>query len=257
MGLWVGEKRVPTRGKGLSPGMKTMRKWHAAHPHSSPWPTSVTWPPLTPRSLGNFLSTAVFPQKGRSALASGGGVPLFSRVDPVKGESERVPATLAQHAKGTAPPQCPLAASQGPSSELSASRLGPPSPTSALFPKPGPWAGQAQGSLLGLTWAGRPALLADTANPGKLRTIPIPVARCYTYSWKQDSFGKQPAGARSAHPSGAHPGGRGSLPRPSGQQPPSPPARRPEQALGRAEPHSESRAGPDPPLASPPQVRSV
>ncbi|KAB0401779.1 hypothetical protein E2I00_019992, partial [Balaenoptera physalus] len=29
---------------------------------------------------------------------------------------------------------------------------------------------------------------ADTAKPGKLRTIPIPVARCYTYSWNQDSF---------------------------------------------------------------------
>ncbi|KAM6164921.1 phosphoinositide 3-kinase regulatory subunit 5 isoform 2-T2 [Rhynchocyon petersi] len=28
----------------------------------------------------------------------------------------------------------------------------------------------------------------DTANPGKLQTIPIPVARCYTYSWSQDSF---------------------------------------------------------------------
>ncbi|XP_006900564.1 PREDICTED: phosphoinositide 3-kinase regulatory subunit 5 [Elephantulus edwardii] len=28
----------------------------------------------------------------------------------------------------------------------------------------------------------------DTANPGKLHTIPIPVARCYTYSWNQDSF---------------------------------------------------------------------
>lgn len=34
-----------------------------------------------------------------------------------------------------------------------------------------------------------PALI-DTANPGKLHTIPIPVARCYTYSWNQDSFGK-------------------------------------------------------------------
>ncbi|KAG8507077.1 LOW QUALITY PROTEIN: Phosphoinositide 3-kinase regulatory subunit 5 [Galemys pyrenaicus] len=28
----------------------------------------------------------------------------------------------------------------------------------------------------------------DTTKPGKLRTIPIPVARCYTYSWNQDSF---------------------------------------------------------------------
>ncbi|XP_057572376.1 phosphoinositide 3-kinase regulatory subunit 5 isoform X2 [Hippopotamus amphibius kiboko] len=28
----------------------------------------------------------------------------------------------------------------------------------------------------------------DTVKPGKLRTIPIPVARCYTYSWNQDSF---------------------------------------------------------------------
>ncbi|XP_027630714.1 phosphoinositide 3-kinase regulatory subunit 5 isoform X2 [Tupaia chinensis] len=28
----------------------------------------------------------------------------------------------------------------------------------------------------------------DTAGPGKLHTIPIPVARCYTYSWNQDSF---------------------------------------------------------------------
>nr|XP_020041753.1 phosphoinositide 3-kinase regulatory subunit 5 isoform X5 [Castor canadensis] len=30
--------------------------------------------------------------------------------------------------------------------------------------------------------------LTDTAKPGKLHTIPIPVARCYTYSWNQDSF---------------------------------------------------------------------
>lgn len=35
--------------------------------------------------------------------------------------------------------------------------------------------------------AGFPGVL-DTAKPGKLRTIPIPVARCYTYSWNQDSF---------------------------------------------------------------------
>ncbi|EAW90035.1 phosphoinositide-3-kinase regulatory subunit 5 [Homo sapiens] len=35
--------------------------------------------------------------------------------------------------------------------------------------------------------AGFPGVL-DTAKPGKLHTIPIPVARCYTYSWSQDSF---------------------------------------------------------------------
>ncbi|XP_024420724.1 phosphoinositide 3-kinase regulatory subunit 5 isoform X1 [Desmodus rotundus] len=35
--------------------------------------------------------------------------------------------------------------------------------------------------------AGFPDVL-DTAKPGKLRTIPIPVARCYTYNWNQDSF---------------------------------------------------------------------
>ncbi|KAM9596778.1 phosphoinositide 3-kinase regulatory subunit 5 isoform 2-T7 [Trichechus inunguis] len=35
--------------------------------------------------------------------------------------------------------------------------------------------------------AGFPGIL-DTANPGKLHTIPIPVARCHTYSWSQDSF---------------------------------------------------------------------
>nr|XP_023412218.1 phosphoinositide 3-kinase regulatory subunit 5 isoform X1 [Loxodonta africana] len=35
--------------------------------------------------------------------------------------------------------------------------------------------------------AGFPGVL-DTANPGKLHTIPIPVARCHTYSWSQDSF---------------------------------------------------------------------
>ncbi|XP_025136354.3 phosphoinositide 3-kinase regulatory subunit 5 isoform X2 [Bubalus bubalis] len=35
--------------------------------------------------------------------------------------------------------------------------------------------------------AGFPGVL-DTAKPGKLRTIPMPVARCYTYSWNQDSF---------------------------------------------------------------------
>lgn len=28
----------------------------------------------------------------------------------------------------------------------------------------------------------------DTATPGKLHTIRIPVARCYTYNWNQDSF---------------------------------------------------------------------
>ncbi|XP_075415251.1 phosphoinositide 3-kinase regulatory subunit 5 isoform X2 [Tenrec ecaudatus] len=30
--------------------------------------------------------------------------------------------------------------------------------------------------------------ILDTESPGKLYTIPIPVARCYTYSWNQDSF---------------------------------------------------------------------
>ncbi|XP_069339469.1 phosphoinositide 3-kinase regulatory subunit 5 isoform X1 [Eulemur rufifrons] len=35
--------------------------------------------------------------------------------------------------------------------------------------------------------AGFPGVLG-TAKPGKLHTIPIPVARCYTYSWNQDSF---------------------------------------------------------------------
>ncbi|XP_044939305.1 phosphoinositide 3-kinase regulatory subunit 5 isoform X1 [Mustela putorius furo] len=35
--------------------------------------------------------------------------------------------------------------------------------------------------------AGFPSVL-DTAKPGQLRTIPIPVARCHTYSWNQDSF---------------------------------------------------------------------
>ncbi|XP_032354671.1 phosphoinositide 3-kinase regulatory subunit 5 isoform X3 [Camelus ferus] len=35
--------------------------------------------------------------------------------------------------------------------------------------------------------AGFPGVL-DPAKPGSLRTIPIPVARCYTYSWNQDSF---------------------------------------------------------------------
>nr|XP_044987871.1 phosphoinositide 3-kinase regulatory subunit 5 isoform X2 [Jaculus jaculus] len=35
--------------------------------------------------------------------------------------------------------------------------------------------------------AGFPGVL-DTAKPGKLHTIPIPVARCYTYNWSQDSF---------------------------------------------------------------------
>ncbi|XP_047403514.1 phosphoinositide 3-kinase regulatory subunit 5 isoform X2 [Sciurus carolinensis] len=35
--------------------------------------------------------------------------------------------------------------------------------------------------------AGFPEVL-DTMKPGKLHTIPIPVARCYTYSWNQDSF---------------------------------------------------------------------
>ncbi|XP_062072505.1 phosphoinositide 3-kinase regulatory subunit 5 [Lepus europaeus] len=35
--------------------------------------------------------------------------------------------------------------------------------------------------------AGFPAVL-DTPRAGKLHTIPLPVARCYTYSWNQDSF---------------------------------------------------------------------
>ncbi|OWK14538.1 hypothetical protein Celaphus_00001019, partial [Cervus elaphus hippelaphus] len=35
---------------------------------------------------------------------------------------------------------------------------------------------------------GEKAGFPDTAKPGKLRTIPMPVARCYTYSWNQDSF---------------------------------------------------------------------
>ncbi|XP_058139474.1 phosphoinositide 3-kinase regulatory subunit 5 [Dasypus novemcinctus] len=35
--------------------------------------------------------------------------------------------------------------------------------------------------------AGFPSV-SDSAKPGKLHTIPIPVARCYTYSWNQDSF---------------------------------------------------------------------
>ncbi|KAM5273931.1 phosphoinositide 3-kinase regulatory subunit 5 isoform 2-T2 [Ctenodactylus gundi] len=35
--------------------------------------------------------------------------------------------------------------------------------------------------------AGFPEVL-DPAKPGKLHTIPIPAARCYTYSWNQDSF---------------------------------------------------------------------
>ncbi|XP_030152961.1 phosphoinositide 3-kinase regulatory subunit 5 isoform X3 [Lynx canadensis] len=35
--------------------------------------------------------------------------------------------------------------------------------------------------------AGFPGVL-DTAKPGKLCTIPIPVARCHTYNWNQDSF---------------------------------------------------------------------
>lgn len=41
---------------------------------------------------------------------------------------------------------------------------------------------------------GEKANFSDVIDPtklGKLHTIPIPVARCYTYSWNQDSFGKQ------------------------------------------------------------------
>lgn len=33
-------------------------------------------------------------------------------------------------------------------------------------------------------------LFAGEAQPRKLHTIPIPTARCYTYSWDQDNFGK-------------------------------------------------------------------
>ncbi|NWX44413.1 PIRK5 kinase, partial [Steatornis caripensis] len=35
-----------------------------------------------------------------------------------------------------------------------------------------------------------PAIVGE-AQPHKLHTIPIPVARCYTYSWDQDNFGKR------------------------------------------------------------------
>ncbi|NWV00611.1 PIRK5 kinase, partial [Upupa epops] len=34
-----------------------------------------------------------------------------------------------------------------------------------------------------------PAITGET-QPRKLHTIPIPTARCYTYSWDQDNFGK-------------------------------------------------------------------
>ncbi|NXR11328.1 PIRK5 kinase, partial [Semnornis frantzii] len=34
-----------------------------------------------------------------------------------------------------------------------------------------------------------PAITGE-AQPRKLHTIPIPTARCYTYSWDQDNFGK-------------------------------------------------------------------
>ncbi|NXY80251.1 PIRK5 kinase, partial [Glareola pratincola] len=35
-----------------------------------------------------------------------------------------------------------------------------------------------------------PAIVGE-AQPRKLHTIPIPAARCYTYSWDQDNFGKR------------------------------------------------------------------
>lgn len=41
---------------------------------------------------------------------------------------------------------------------------------------------QAVGEKAGFTG------VLDTATPGKLHTIRIPVARCYTYNWNQDSF---------------------------------------------------------------------
>ncbi|XP_003791146.1 phosphoinositide 3-kinase regulatory subunit 5 [Otolemur garnettii] len=41
---------------------------------------------------------------------------------------------------------------------------------------------QAVGEKAGFTG------VLGTGKPGKLHTIPIPVARCYTYSWNQDSF---------------------------------------------------------------------
>lgn len=40
-----------------------------------------------------------------------------------------------------------------------------------------------------------PPVVTDTAKPGKLCTIPIPVARCHTYNWNQDSFGEPLVGA--------------------------------------------------------------
>lgn len=36
-----------------------------------------------------------------------------------------------------------------------------------------------------------PPLFPGEAQPRKLHTIPIPAARCYTYSWDQDNFGKR------------------------------------------------------------------
>ncbi|NXD18483.1 PIRK5 kinase, partial [Nothocercus nigrocapillus] len=49
---------------------------------------------------------------------------------------------------------------------------------------------QLQSVLRELAGATAFLAVAGEAQPRKLHTIPIPPARCYTYSWDQDNFGK-------------------------------------------------------------------
>lgn len=159
---WGRGKRKACANQGQGPFLwrKIIRKLHASHRHIPLAHFSHMATPH-PEEPGKLPLHNVLPQKGHNTLASEGRVPLLSRLDPVKGESECVPATLTRRIKGMAPPQCPLAASQHPSAQLQLS-LGPPSFPGLAHPlpalpsslRPGHWAGQSQGSFPGLTLAG-------------------------------------------------------------------------------------------------------
>ncbi|NXS13578.1 PIRK5 kinase, partial [Neodrepanis coruscans] len=49
---------------------------------------------------------------------------------------------------------------------------------------------QLQAVLRDIAGAASFPAITGEAQPHKLHTIPIPAARCYTYSWDQDNFGK-------------------------------------------------------------------
>lgn len=53
------------------------------------------------------------------------------------------------------------------------------------------WPGELSGGVLGFLQTNSSPLFPGEAQPRKLHPIPIPAARCYTYSWDQDNFGKR------------------------------------------------------------------